>query len=463
MNGKILIVDDIATNRIVFKVKLGAAGYRISLASTGADCLRQVVQDRPDLILLDLHLPDMTGIEVVTRLRNDPATRRIPVVMFSSGADPVARMAALRAGADDFLAKPIPDQTLLARLRSLMRQRDAMLGFEHEETGLGLLGFAEPASGFETPGIVALVTENPDTALHLRHSLQAHSRDRFVLMNRGELFSDQPPQGGVPDVYLIEADHSGPGGGLRLMSDLLSRPMSRHSAICVLNTGTEGANAAMAFDLGAQDQVDLSLSPSEVALRLHALVRRKREADRLRSSVQDGLRLAMFDPLTGLHNRRYGLAQLTAIADRARAERADFAVMVLDLDRFKAVNDTWGHATGDAVLLEVAARLAANLRASDLLARIGGEEFLVALPATSRAEAQEVAERLCRAVDGVPVPLADGRSLMITISIGLVVAGHQHTRRGDKPVSILIDAADRALMKSKESGRNQVTISQRAA
>ena len=171
----------------------------------------------------------------------------------------------------------------------------------------------------------------------------------------------------------------------------------------------------------------------------------------------------MFDPLTGLHNRRYGLAQLTAIADRARAERADFAVMVLDLDRFKAVNDTWGHASGDAVLVEVAARLAANLRVSDLLARIGGEEFLVALPATSRAEAQEVAERLCRAVDGVPVPLAGGLSLMITISIGLVVAGHQHTRLGDEPVSVLIDAADRALMKSKESGRNQVTISQRAA
>ena len=463
MNGKILIVDDVATNRIVFKVKLGAAGYRTSLSSDGAGCLRQAAADRPDLILLDLHLSDMTGIEVLARLRGDPATRRIPVVMFSSGADPVARMAALRAGADDFLTKPIPDQTLLARLRSLLRQRDAVVGFEREDHGLDLLGFAEPASGFETPGLIALVTEDPETAVRLRHNLAAHSPDRFVLLGRGELFSDQSPSGGVPDVYLIEADHSGPGGGLRLMSELLSRPMSRHSAVCVLNSGSEESNAAMAFDLGAQDQVDLSLSPSEVALRLHRLVRRKREADRLRSSVHGGLRLAMFDPLTGLHNRRYGLAQLTAIAERARAEKADFAVMVLDLDRFKAVNDTWGHASGDAVLVEVAARLAANLRASDLLARIGGEEFLVALPATSRAEARQVSERLCRAVDGVPVPLAGGLSLSITISIGLVVAGPQHTKAGDEPVAVLIDAADRALMKSKESGRNQVTVSQRAA
>ena len=463
MNGKILIVDDVATNRIVFKVKLGAAGYQTALASDGAGCLRLAAEDRPDLILLDLQLPDMTGIEVVTRLRSDPATRRIPVVMFSSGTDPVARMAALRAGADDFLAKPVADSVLLARLRSLMRQRDSMLGFEQEDHGLDLLGLAEPAAGFETPGVIALVTENADTALHLRHSLQTHSPDRFVLMNRGELFADQVPAGGVPDVYLIEADHSGPGGGLQLMSDLLSRPMSRHSAICVLNSANSAPNTAMAFDLGAQDQVDHSLSPSEVAVRLHALVRRKREADRRRSSVQGGLRLAMIDPLTGLHNRRYGLAQLAVIADRARAEQADFAVMVLDLDRFKTVNDTWGHATGDAVLVEVAARLAANLRASDLLARIGGEEFLVALPATSHAEAQEVAERLCRAVEEVPVPLAEGLSLAITISIGLVIAGHQHSCGGGEPVAALIDAADRALMKSKESGRNQVTIGQRAA
>jgi two-component system cell cycle response regulator len=463
MNGKILIVDDVATNRIVLKVKLGAAGYRVSLATDGADCLNQAAQYRPDLILLDLHLPDMTGIEVVTRLRRDALTRRIPVVMFSSASDPLARMAALRAGADDFLAKPIADQTLMARLRNLMRQRDSVLSFEERVDGLDLFGFAEPAAAFESPGLVALVTENAETALHLRHCLQAHSPDRFVLMNRGELFSDHTPPGGVPDVYLIEADHSGPGGGLRLMSDLLSRPLSRHSAFCVLNTSSEAANAAMAFDLGAQDQVDLSHSPSEVAVRLHGLVRRKREADRLRSSVQDGLRLAMFDPLTGLHNRRYGLAQLTAIAERAQVDQTDFAVMVLDLDRFKAVNDTWGHASGDAVLVEVAARLAANLRASDLLARIGGEEFLVALPATSQAEAQAVAERLCRAVDEVPVPLPDGLSLAITISIGMVIAGDRLARSGEEPVAQLIDAADRALMKSKEAGRNQVTISLQAA
>ena len=463
MNGKILIVDDVATNRIVLKVKLGAAGYRVAVAADGADCLQQAVHFRPDLILLDLQLPDISGIEVVTRLRLDPVTRRIPVVMFSTGTDPVARMAALRAGADDFLPKPIADQTLMARLRSLMRYRDALLSFEENDNGLGLLGFAEPAPAFETPGLIALVTENADTALHLRHNLQSLTSDRLVLMNRGELFADLPPAFGVPDVYLIEADHSGPGGGLRLMSDLLSRPLSRHAAMCVLNTASEPANAAMAFDLGAQDQVDLTLSPSEVVVRLHTLVRRKRDTDRLRSSVQDGLRLAKFDPLTGLHNRRYGLAQLTAIADRAHLDQSEFAVMVLDLDRFKAVNDTWGHASGDAVLVEVAGRLAANLRATDLLARIGGEEFLVALPATSRAEAQVVAERLCRAVDESPVTLADGVSLAITISIGLVIAGDQHTRTGEEPVAVLIDAADRALMKSKECGRNQVTISLQAA
>lgn len=460
MIGKILIVDDVSTNRIVFKVKLTAAGYHTVMAADGEDCLRTALAEKPDIILMDLFLPDRSGIEVLKALRAQPATRRIPVIMFSSEADTTLRIEALAAGAEDFLARPIDDQTLLARLRGILRSRETFAGIEQPSHDLQVLGLAEAPAPFDTPGLVAMVMPRGDRALHLRRDLAAMGHDRLRLLAPDEVHADLGENG--PDVYLIHADIGGAGGGLRMMSDLLSRGATRHSAFCIYHAEPyPPVQAATAFDLGAHDVVDATVPAAELALRLHSLVRRKREGDRMRASVQDGLRMAVFDPLTGLHNRRYGTAQLNAIADRAQAEGAEFAVMVVDIDRFKSVNDRWGHAAGDAVLVEVSRRLAANLRATDLLARIGGEEFLIALPATALAEAQIVAERLCRAVEGAAVTVAEGLRIPVTISIGMTTGG---AGPGDPDsVAELVAQADRALMHSKTHGRNQVTIVRSAA
>lgn len=466
MVGRILIVDDVSTNRIVFKVKLAAAGYQPYLAADGAGCLTVARAERPDLILLDLLLPDMSGTDVLHQLRADPVTRRIPVIMFSAAGNEAARMAALQAGADDFLNKPIDDQTLLARLRSFMRAGSAMGGLAGGEGGRAydLLGMAEPQAAFETPGLVALITARPEDAMELRRGLAGRSQDRFVMLAPDDALHDTAADlCDAPDVYLIQADLGTSGAGLRLMSELRSRRGSRHAAFCILHQGSEPGDAAIGFDLGANDQVYVGMHPTEMALRLRILLRRKREDDRLRASVQDGLRLAMIDPLTGLHNRRYAVTQLGSIAERAIRQGTDYAVMVADLDRFKAVNDQWGHAAGDAVLIEVAARLSANLRASDLIARIGGEEFLIALPDTQLVEARLVAERLCRSVEEVPVVLANGARLTVTISIGLAISTEALPEMSPDRVAQLIDRADIALLASKSAGRNKVTISRTAA
>ncbi|MBC7740246.1 MAG: diguanylate cyclase [Candidatus Saccharibacteria bacterium] len=459
MIGKILIVDDVSTNRIVFKVKLTAAGYHTAMAASGALSLRMAQSEPPDLILLEMMLPDMSGIEVLRQLKANPLTRRIPVVMFSSEQDQATRLAALQAGAEDFLARSIEDQTLLARLRGLFRAREVVGGLSPMEQGMGLFGMAEPASAFEKPGHVALVLHRTEAALHLRKQLASVGKEQFTIVTPDDMYAD-PAQHGTPDVYLIDADIGTAGGGLRVMSELLSRGASRHAAFCIYNRDSPNLVPAMAFDLGASDVVDQRISPSELAVRLHGLVRRKRDADHMRATVQDGLRLAMIDPLTGLHNRRYGLAQLNAIAARAQADGSEFAVVVVDLDRFKAVNDRWGHAAGDAVLIEVAGRLAGNLRASDLLARIGGEEFLIALPVTQREEAGIVAKRLCRTVQSTPAMLTNGTRIPVTISIGMTIGGGGAT---DGKVADLVDKADRALMQSKSGGRNMVTILNYAA
>ncbi len=147
---------------------------------------------------------------------------------------------------------------------------------------------------------------------------------------------------------------------------------------------------------------------------------------------------------------------------RARQTGMRLAVMAIDLDRFKSVNDRHGHAAGDGVLAEVARRLQGNLRPGDLLARIGGEEFLVALPDTGLAEANLLAERLCRAIEQAPISIDAHRTVSITVSIGLAAADATPSSDMDA-VAALIARADSALLHSKAQGRNQVTVNRPAA
>ena len=463
MVGKILIVDDVATNRIVMKVRLTAAGYTPLLASDAASGLKRALNEAPDLILLELTLPDMSGLQLLQRLRAEPALRHVPIVVCSPILDAEARCAAFRAGADDFLQKPLDDQTLMARIRSFMRARDEVEGFSPHQDGIAMLGLAEAPATFYQPGVIAIITQRSEVALKLRREMASYLPDRVLAMTAEQAMNEGIHSGTAPDVFLIESDFNGPGSGLRLMSELRSRTHSRHAAFCVQSSLGSTIGAAVAFDLGAHDLVALGIPAEELALRLVRLLSRKREADAARASVQDGLRLAMIDSLTGLHNRRYGMAQLAAIADISRRSGQEFAVMVVDLDRFKSVNDRWGHAAGDAVLIDVADRLSRNLREGDLLARIGGEEFLIALPETSLSEARSIAERLCHAMEEAPVRIGDLTALQVTVSIGLATSADATAPGIKDTLSELIDRADRALLYAKSAGRNQVTISRTAA
>jgi two-component system cell cycle response regulator len=172
--------------------------------------------------------------------------------------------------------------------------------------------------------------------------------------------------------------------------------------------------------------------------------------------MQHGLQAATLDPLTGLHNRRYALARL---AEMSNTIRDDVAVMVVDLDHFKSVNDTYGHAGGDAALKQVAKRLREQLRTDDLLARIGGEEFLVALPGCDRTRANLVAKELCAAVRDTPIRLhRRARPFHVTVSIGLACGTSRGLSGGD-----LLMLADQALYRSKSEGRDTVRLSQISA
>lgn len=461
MPGRILVVDDVATNRIILKVKLTNACYEVLQAGSGTEALRMAQRDRPDLILLDMGMSDLSGLEVCRRLKADRATSEIPVVIVTSKGDTEAKLAALKAGADEFMSKPLDDMGLLARIRSLLRARGIAAELALREGTTQALGFAEPASDFAPAGHVCIIADDDAAARDWRDGLRARLHDRVETCSRDRALN---PDGPVPDVFVVTADLDTPGGGLLLLSDLRSRLDTRHSAIIVAVRPEAQQSATMALDLGASDLVTLPINIDELVLRLKTMMDRKRQSDRLRSKVRDGLHMAVTDPLTGLYNRRYALSHLERVRDRAAESGKCFAVMLADLDQFKSVNDTHGHAAGDEVLKAVAARLTANLRSVDLVARIGGEEFLVVLPEIAPKGAQRAAERMRTAVSADPIAVpssgkGSGSSLIQTVSIGLAIGGGGPAGSLDD-LDELLKRADRALYDSKEQGRNRVTLGQ---
>lgn len=458
MPGRILVVDDVATNRIVMKVRLADACYQVIQADSGRAALHAARQDRPDLILLDVMMSDMDGIEVCRALKAAPETMEIPVIMVTSGASADSKIRALKAGADDFLTKPLDELLLLARVRSLLRASETAQELALREGTRRALGFDDPAASFVGQGRIALLAPRRKTAVAWKAALRTRLHADLPVMTRAEALALPCPER-APDVFLIAANLEGQSDGLSLLPDLRARSATRHASVVMLMPETARESAAMALDLGANDLIFDPFAVDELALRLEAQLVRKHQADRLRNSLQDGLEMAVRDPLTGLFNRRYALPHLARMAERAVEMRRPFAVMQLDLDRFKLVNDRHGHAAGDAVLEQVARILADNMRPVDLVARIGGEEFLVALPETTHDIAMQAAERLRRCVDETAVALPGGiGTLHVSCSIGVASCGNQPCTSQD-----LLRRADAALYAAKAEGRNKVTSGPAAA
>ena len=445
MTARVLVVDDIAANLKLLEARLNAEYYEVALASSGPEALRLAHSWSPDVILLDVMMPGMDGYEVCRLLKGSPLTSYIPVVMITALVDQAERVRGLEAGADDFLSKPVDHATLFARLRALLRTKQVLDAFRlRAETAkdLGFEPMPDPARSV-TGASALLATEDDAEAV----SLSAILAQEGVRVTRA-------PDAAAAWNCLLHEDFDlavlslwlDEGEGLRLASRMRAHASTREVPVLLVADVDQRNQVLRGFDLGANDHVLRPVDANELRARARNQIRRKRYQERLRGDLQRSLELAVTDSLTGLRNRRYVTRHLEGLLRAGGA-----TLLMIDVDRFKTVNDTYGHGFGDAVLREVAERLRLHLRAVDVVARFGGEEFVVAMAPQPPDDAGMVAERLRLSICERPIQVGE-RSLDVSISIGVAVAVPDCT------VEALAGTADIALYRAKEKGRNRIEV-----
>ena len=451
MTARVLVVDDIIANVRLLEAKLSAEYFEVITAMNGLDALDAVQKSRPDIILLDVMMPGIDGIEVCKRIKSNPETQHIPVVMVTALDQPEDRVRGLEAGADDFLTKPVNDISLFCRIKSLVRLK--MLTDE-----LRVRSPAADGSGggaltddklLQKPGHVLLVDGNPSSAERTIASLADKCRVTIATTPADAMeriaANDRPYE-----LIIVSFDQS-QFDGLRLCSQLRSGDATRQTPLMIIVNPDEQQLLLRALDMGVNDYLMRPVDRQEVMARAATQVRRWRYTEQLRNSVKASIEMAITDALTGLYNRRYLETHLSHMIEHYVNRGKVLSVLAIDVDFFKAINDTHGHDAGDKVLQELAQRLRDHTRSIDLCCRIGGEEFIIVLPNTDAFTAEKIGERLRRAVASKSFMIGAPSLVPVTISAGLAsLAGMDDT------LEKLLKRADSALYRAKREGRNRI-------
>lgn len=443
-----MVVDDVEANVRLLEAKLTIEYFDVVSCQDGQTALTLAVESQPDLILLDVMMPGMDGFETCRRLKAQAETRHIPVVLVTALDGRDDRIRGLEAGADDFITKPLDDVILFARVRSLSRLKQVMDELREREENSRRMGVSTKddrrlrAEG----GRVLIVDDNDAQARKIADQLGVEHRVTIETNSDAAIVAARGPL----DLVIVNVAAES-FDGLRVLAMSKSGDARRAPVLAVVDP-MDRARMVKALELGAADVVNRPIDPDELSARTRTQIRRKRYTDFLREKLDSSLELAVTDALTGLHNRRYMTGQLDALVNRAKHGGAPVAMLVLDIDHFKSVNDGFGHDAGDEVLVEFAVRLATNVRAVDLPCRLGGEEFVVVMPGASLEDAERVAERIRRDVASQPFRIMGGKEMLtITISIGVAAISGP-----DDTPELLLKRADEGVYEAKAKGRNIV-------
>jgi two-component system, cell cycle response regulator len=453
VTARVLIVDDIPTNVRLLEARLSAEYYEVLTATSGLEALDICAREEVDIVLLDVMMPGMDGFEVCRRLKANVRTQHIPVVMITALDQPSDRVRGLEVGADDFLTKPVDDVQLMARLKSLVRLKsltDELRARALTGQQIAIEDALRAMDKISTGGgSILIVDTDARHAERIRNYLLPEHRVDILTQPSDAVFQVTGADYELALVAMALTDFD----PLRVCSQIRTLEQARTLPIILIADEADKPRVVRALDLGVNDFIMRPVERNELAARVRTQLRRQRYALELRQSVTNTMALAVTDDMTGLYNRRYFDRHMGIMLDKAQNQNRDMALMILDIDHFKAVNDGYGHDVGDAVLREFAGRLKRNIRGVDLACRFGGEEFVVLMPDTDFRQAEMVAERVRQAIADRVFEVGAGRPLSITVSAGVAL----NEAEADTPET-LIKRADVALYRAKREGRNRVVF-----
>ncbi|MEZ5918067.1 MAG: PleD family two-component system response regulator [Parvularculaceae bacterium] len=349
MTARVLVVDDLEPNVKLLEAKLRAEYFDVLGAYSGQEAVDRAKADQPDIILLDVMMPGMDGFEACRIIKSTPETAHIPIVMVTALDQQADRVAGLKAGADDFLTKPVEDVALFARVRSLTRLKmmtDELRMRYATGRNLGIvdaLDLSDNTDDGAKPRIF-IIDDNAEHVERLREQLG----DGYEVSTESDPdVAQSRVKTGDFDLVIVNMsiETTDP---LRLCSSIRSFEETRLTPVLAIVRQGDTRKLVRALDIGVNDYLPRPVDRNELTARVATQIRRKRYIDRLRSTFEASLEMAVTDQLTGLYNRRYLASHMSAMFDRAYWTGRPLSVLILDLDHFKAVNDSYaGHDVGD--------------------------------------------------------------------------------------------------------------------
>ena len=456
MTALILVVDDLEPNVKLLEAKLTNEYYDVITASNGFEAIEQAKEHSPDIILLDVMMPEMDGFEACQKLKADPKTSHIPVVMVTALSEPSDRIRGLECGADDFITKPIKEIQLMARVKSLVRIKmliDELRLRGQTSAEIGDLTGEDMESLMRISGCsVAVIDDDAIQGKNIKDRLDEEGLTTTLITDPDQTIPFT--QTNEVDLFVVSTQ-LGSMDGLRLCSQLRSMDETRHIPELIIVDEDDERRLVKGLEMGVNDYLITPVDVNELMCRVRTNIRRKKYKDALKANYKQSVNMAITDGLTGVYNRHYLTVHLEKQLKSALEKQKPLSFIIIDADHFKNVNDSYGHDVGDEVLKELATRMVNQTRGSDMVARFGGEEFVMLMPGLGMPTAVDVAERIRASVELIPFKVShEIEQLDMTVSVGVATV-----RPGDTAETIL-KRADTALYEAKHGGRNRVVIAE---